>query len=133
MRLGIIALVSIILIGVGIKYSMQYWVKPDIDAQKQTELAATWQNAHPIDDKPRQEHAKAASSDQTAGELFQFDPNTLDSVGFIRLGLKPKTTHNLLNWRRKGKHFYMPLDLKPLYNLDEKEYERLEPYISIAQ
>jgi len=67
-----------------------------------------------------------------SGELFRFDPNTLDSIGFIRLGLRAKTTHMLLNWRRKGKTFYRREDLKPLYTLKEEEYARLEPYIAIT-
>jgi competence protein ComEA len=65
------------------------------------------------------------------GTLFPFDPNTLDSAGFIRLGLRPKTVRMLLNWRRKGKTFYRKEDLKPLYTLKEEEYARLEPYITI--
>lgn len=64
--------------------------------------------------------------------LFPFDPNTLDSTGFLRLGLRPKTVRMLLNWRRKGKIFYKKEDLKPLYTLKQKEYETLEPYINIT-
>lgn len=65
-------------------------------------------------------------------ELFPFDPNTLDSTGFLRLGLRPKTVRMLLNWRRKGKTFYKKEDLKPLYTLKPEEYQRLEPYINIT-
>ncbi|MBS1615399.1 MAG: helix-hairpin-helix domain-containing protein [Bacteroidetes bacterium] len=65
-------------------------------------------------------------------ELFYFDPNTLDSVGFIRLGMPLRAVRGLMNWRRKGKHFYKPADLKPLYNLPETTYVKLEPYIRIV-
>jgi DNA uptake protein ComE-like DNA-binding protein len=37
-----------------------------------------------------------------------------------------------LNWRRKGKHFYRPEDLKPLYNLPPETYARLAPYVRIS-
>lgn len=66
-------------------------------------------------------------------ELFIFDPNTLDSAGFIRLGIPQRALKGLLNWRRKGKHFYKPEDLKSLYNLPEETYARLAPYIRIAE
>jgi len=65
------------------------------------------------------------------GTLFSFDPNTLDSMGFIQLGMRSNTVRMLLNWRRKGKKFYKKEDLKPLYTLTEEEYHRLEPYIVI--
>lgn len=64
--------------------------------------------------------------------LLPFDPNTLDSTGFIHLGMRPKTVRMLLNWRRKGKKFFKKEDLKSLYTLTEEEYNRLEPYIVIS-
>src|SRR3954465_5309648 len=35
----------------------------------------------------------------SAGELFRFDPNTLDATGFKRLGLPDKTISTILNYR----------------------------------
>ncbi len=72
-----------------------------------------------------------AENETLSGTLFYFDPNRLDSQGFIRLGLSPKTTRYLLNWRNKGKKFYEKKDLKPLYSLSEEQYNRLAPFISI--
>lgn len=63
--------------------------------------------------------------------LFPFDPNTLDSVGFTKLGLQVSTVKSLLNWRNKGKVFYKKEDLKPLYGLSAEMYQKLEPFISI--
>lgn len=67
-----------------------------------------------------------------AGELFPFDPNTIDSGTCLKLGLRAKTVHMLLNWRRKGKVFYKKEDLKPLYTLKEEDYNRLAPFIAIT-
>lgn len=66
------------------------------------------------------------------GELFPFDPNTIDSISCMKLGLRAKTVHMLLNWRRKGKVFYQKEDLKPLYTLKEEDYNRLAPFVSIT-
>ena len=65
------------------------------------------------------------------GGGFPFDPNTIDSAGLRRLGLREKTTTIFLNWRRKGKHFYRKEELKKLYTLTPAEYKRLEPHIII--
>jgi DNA uptake protein ComE-like DNA-binding protein len=62
---------------------------------------------------------------------FYFDPNKLDSAGFIQLGMPVKAVHGLLNWRRKGKKFRKPEDLAPLYNLPTELYARLKPFIRI--
>lgn len=64
--------------------------------------------------------------------LRPFDPNTLDSIGFLKLGLSPRVVKGLMNWRRHGKVFYKKDDLKPLYNLSEADYARLEPYITVT-
>ena len=67
-----------------------------------------------------------------AGTLFPFDPNTVDSDACVKLGLREKTIHMLLNWRQKGKIFYKKEDLRLLYSLKEEEYNRLAPFIAIT-
>lgn len=67
-----------------------------------------------------------------AGGGFPFNPNTIDSAGLRKLGLREKTTAIFLNWRRKGKRFYKKEELKKLYTLTPAEYKRLEPYITIG-
>jgi len=47
------------------------------------------------------------------------------------LGLSKKTANTLINFREKGGKFYKKIDLKKVYGLKEKDYERLEPYIKI--
>lgn len=75
----------------------------------------------------------ASYTEKSENTLFIFDPNTLDSMGFIKLGLRPHTTKLLLNWRRKGKVFYKKEEFKNLYTLTGEEYDRLAPYIHIQQ
>ncbi|WP_346238001.1 ComEA family DNA-binding protein [Niabella insulamsoli] len=68
-----------------------------------------------------------------AAILFSFDPNTLDAAGFKKLGLRGKTINTILNYRNKGGQFRKPDDLKKIYGLRTDEFERLKPYIRIAQ
>lgn len=65
------------------------------------------------------------------GELFYFDPNTLNAEGWRKLGLRDKTVKTIQNYLAKGGHFYKPEDLSKIYGLFEDEYTRLEPYIRI--
>lgn len=66
------------------------------------------------------------------GTLFNFDPNTLDEVGFEKLGLRPKTIGIIINYRNKGGKFKTPEDLQKIYGLHPNEFKRLLPYISIS-
>ena len=67
----------------------------------------------------------------TKGELFYFDPNTISTSDWKRLGLRDKTIKTIENYLNKGGHFYKPVDLQKIYGLHEDEYERLKPYIKI--
>lgn len=68
---------------------------------------------------------------RSKGELFSFDPNTLNAEGWKKLGLRDKTVKTIQNYLAKGGHFYKPEDLSKIYGLFEDEYTRLEPYIRI--
>ncbi len=63
--------------------------------------------------------------------LFVFDPNTLDSSGFVALGLKPFIAKNIINYRRKGGFFNKPEDFARIYGLRNSDFVRLRPYINI--
>ena len=65
------------------------------------------------------------------GELFYFDPNTLSTEGWKKLGLRDKTIHTIQNYLSKGGHFKRPEDLQKVYGLFPNEYERIAAYIKI--
>ncbi len=67
------------------------------------------------------------------GELFYFDPNTLSTEGWQRLGLREKTIHTIQNYLSKGGHFKKPDDLQRIYGLFPNEYARITPYIKIEE
>ena len=64
--------------------------------------------------------------------LFKFDPNILDSVGFLQLGLKPYVVSNILKYRKKG-GFRTPTDFSKVYGIQPDKFSELEAYISINQ
>ena len=66
-----------------------------------------------------------------AKEYFDFDPNTITADEMMRLGFSEKQTTSFINWREKGKKFYVAKDFAAAYSVDEKRYKELEPYIKI--
>ena len=65
--------------------------------------------------------------------LFRFNPNTLDSAGFVALGLKPFVAVRIANYRKAGGVFRTKQDLARINNLRQQDYERLYPYIDLPE
>lgn len=157
-RLGVIALTVILLGLIIVRATMHLWVKPEDNSAKEKELSAAWVAFKNNSSKQPNIATTESSIGATQGipvktdsypqrksysdtayhtyqattvhaHLFSFNPNTLDSAGFIKLGLKPKTTAILLHWRAKGKVFRRKEELKKVYTLTPEDYQRLEPYI----
>jgi DNA uptake protein ComE-like DNA-binding protein len=68
---------------------------------------------------------------QKSGPLFYFDPNTIDSVTAIRLGIPIRQVITLIRYRNKGGRFYRKEDLAKLYGLKKDLVEKLIPYVAI--
>ena len=66
------------------------------------------------------------------GELFFFDPNTVTTAGWQRLGVREKTIATIQNYLSKGGHFYKPEDIGKIWGLHPDEIQRLIPYIQIV-
>ncbi len=65
--------------------------------------------------------------------LFFFDPNTLSMDSLLLLGLPVKTAKTIINYRMKVGRFGIPKDLKKIYTLSGKDYQRLAPFIRIRK
>ena len=68
---------------------------------------------------------------ETQRELFQFDPNKLDSTGFVKLGVPPYIVTRVIKYRSKGGVFRKPEDFAKIYGMKESLYKKLQPYIHI--
>lgn len=88
--------------------------------QKNNDGDNDWQRTKPDD-----------NTSTTKGELFQFDPNTLDEAGWIRLGIREKTAKTIINYRSKGGKFKTPEDIRKIWGLRKEEADRIIPYIVI--
>jgi len=62
-----------------------------------------------------------------------FDPNTVDSLTLLDLGLSPKQVRTWMRYRRAGGQFREPSDIARLYSLTEEDVERLLPLVSLPE
>ncbi len=62
---------------------------------------------------------------------FDFDPNTLDHAGWVRLGFTEKQAGGILKFREKGGRFFKKEDLRKLYAVSDEIYALLEPFVRI--
>jgi DNA uptake protein ComE-like DNA-binding protein len=63
--------------------------------------------------------------------LFYFDPNTIDSITALRLGIPIRQVTTLLRYRNKGGRFYQKEDIAKLYGLKKELVAQLIPYVAI--
>lgn len=64
--------------------------------------------------------------------LAPFDPNTADSITFIRLGLRPYIARNIMHYRAKGGKFRTIESFAKVYGLSPDLFKILRPYITIG-
>lgn len=65
--------------------------------------------------------------------LFKFDPNSIDSAGLIKLGLKHFVASNILKYRKKGGTFRVATDFAKVFGVLPEKYKELESYITIDE
>lgn len=63
--------------------------------------------------------------------LSRFNPNTADSLQFVRLGIKPKIASNILKYRKKGGKFRKAEDFQKIWGIKEEQMQTLLRYIDI--
>jgi competence protein ComEA len=102
--------------------------------QKEADNEAPFQKQYNDDNSAAYQYDRSTNiyNSKTKGDLFYFDPNTLSSEGWHKLGLRDKTISTIQNYLSKGGKFRKPEDLQRIYGLFPNEFERIAPYIKIA-
>ena len=149
-RIGIIVLTSLILIVLMANYALPLFFPraempknaflKEVKAFKKTLVSrdsirqAMWQQKYEERYKKYQQSKNyAPTKHDLTYSLFTFDPNTVDSAGFTRLGLKPYMASNILKYRHKGGKFRTATDLSKVYGITPDKFKELEPYIAIKE
>lgn len=84
----------------------------------------------PDDDTKLQ--SNVVQSNIVEATLFNFNPNTADSVSLVMLGFLPKTARSIVSYRNKGGRFKTANDLYKIYNVDSGLIAKLIPYVEIS-
>ncbi len=80
---------------------------------------------------PEKDNIKPASN--LYRQPFIFDPNTADIGKLEQLGFTKRQIRNILNYRLKKGRFYKTEDLKKIYGMDDRTYNRLSDYVHIEK
>ena len=83
--------------------------------------------------KKRKNESEPKIKTQVALTPFTFDPNTASEADFTKMGLPAKKIKTIINYRNKGGKFFQKEDLKKIYGITQREFEQLEPFISIIK
>jgi len=70
---------------------------------------------------------------ETPGEMFAFDPNTLDEAGWKKLGVKEKTIQTIQKYLSKGGKFRTADAISKIWGLSPEKIQQLLPYVKIEQ
>ena len=76
------------------------------------------------------EKRAVASKENKSIELFRFEPNKLDSIGWLNLGFSPAQVRAILKYRRKAP-FKVKKDLARLFVISDERYMELEPFVDL--
>jgi len=146
-RIGIIVLISLILIVLMANFALPlFFLRTDmpknvflseVKAFKKTLVSrdsirlAAWQ--HKYEERYKKYENHSSTKQLVTYSLFTFDPNTIDSIGFTRLGLKSYIASNILKYRHKGGKFKIVTDFCKVYGIAPEKFKELEPYIAIKE
>jgi len=140
-KIGLIVLAVIIVLLITANQLVPFFVKqPSIENDKDF-IAKYEEFKNSLKDKPSR-YQKYSPFDERGGGYnyqklpepiyFAFDPNTLDSVGFVKLGLKPFMAKNIINYRTKGGKFKTADDFSKIYGISPEQFAKLKPFITIS-
>jgi DNA uptake protein ComE-like DNA-binding protein len=76
-------------------------------------------------------YENSASPQAMPQKLFPFNPNTIEKEGLMALGFSEKIANIFLNYRNKGGQFRSKNDVKKIYGVSDRLYQRIEPFIQI--
>jgi competence ComEA-like helix-hairpin-helix protein len=124
--LGVVVLVLVIII-----IRMLFTPTPVVLPEPQLFASSPLSREQPAYAPARPASAHAMSPSPYSGEPFAFDPNTLDSTGFRKLGFSASQTQSIIKYRTSGAVFRKPEDFSRSYVVSEQMYKRLAPYIRI--
>jgi DNA uptake protein ComE-like DNA-binding protein len=137
-RFAILALIALIAFVQVLLWTSDYWLpllpmRADREQLAQKTLTNFRDTLSGGSSNRRSSLTYSAGSRKTEVRLMAFNPNTADSITFVRLGLRPYVAKNILKYRRKGGSFHKPEDFSRIYGVSSEQYVQLAPYIRLSE
>jgi len=139
-RRGIFVLLIIILFQVGFLIYLEYFPSksPPLDFSKFEKEVNDFYASLDTSGEEESQQRDFKNNEQYASsipvrkiELFDFNPNNLSSDDWQRLGFSEKQVKVIKNYESKGGRFRSKEDVKKMFCITEKDYNRIEPFINI--
>jgi competence protein ComEA len=102
------------------------------DARTADSLLAILEAQQPLRPNYAKNNKRFEESPERPLSLFYFDPNTASSEQLQELGIPRFLAERIVKYRAKGGKFRQKEDLQKIYDLRPELYERLAPYVAIA-
>jgi len=131
-RNGMLLLISLIFVLAITKYIVVYHYNPTTEKVVVVELdevAAKLAMQNML--SPEKKSFATKTDSIKTSVLFYFDPNTIAEEQAVQLGFSERSAHTFMNDRNKGAKFYKADDLKKLYGMTDRLFERLKPFVLI--
>ena len=138
-RRGILSLLLIIVALIGWNLYLTYspYQFPETESNLEQIYASlkldSAQNAQSDKSSDRVDIGSLIKKQNQKDSLFPFDPNDLSVELWQRLGLSAKQAAVIKKYEAKGGRFRKNEDVQKMYTISEAMYQRLEPYINIAE
>ncbi len=117
-------------------YIYRFWIGDTVTiSESDLQAIRDFEASRVVADQPWQTMASSevVYEPMDAVEYFDFDPNGLAVVDWKRLGLSERQISVIKNYEAKGGRFRQASDLQKIYSISDADYERLAPYIRIAE
>ena len=112
----------------------------DVDHAKLNSLIAQLEAASTADSVSDKRRSSASGNKSYKNKKYadraslrSFDPNVDSYDELISKGLFPSIAQNIVNFRNKGGRFNQKRDVLKLYGVNDKSYQKLEPFITLSK
>lgn len=141
--LGERSAIAIIVVLLMLSYAYNYLAKPTLIYNQQTlSFDEILKEKEVVEIKQIEQKSNALISNRRAKKKLYyypppkyetFNPNLIDSLKWIQLGVKPWTVSTIIKYRSKGGKFYKCADLSKVYNLPDSIFQKLKPYCNVPK
>ncbi|NNC82410.1 MAG: hypothetical protein HKN79_02435 [Flavobacteriales bacterium] len=133
---GVLILVVIILACISILTFQDHFFplpEQELTAEERALLKTLKEKTSEQDESFAYRNASTRTTKKALSEPFIFDPNTLDTEGYVALGFSEKQAQSIRRYFDKGGRIDDPEDFQKLYVVNEFMHDRLKGYIRIQK